>query len=98
MSDDGMAVRPDGTVELSGALTFETVPRFFAQSGAWFNGAGAITVNLKNVTRVDSAGVALLLEWRERTRAAGRELSFTDLPEQLRHMIRVSGLDAAFAL
>jgi len=97
MNGNGVVRRADGAIEVNGALTFETVPQFFAGSGDWLDGGPeALTVDLKNVTRVDSAGVALMLEWRERARAAGRELRFANLPEQVRHIIRVSGLASAF--
>jgi phospholipid transport system transporter-binding protein len=94
---NGTAVPRDGVVEVSGALTFETVPQFFAASGSWLGaGSGALTVDLRGVTRIDSAGVALLLEWRQEARQAGRALAYTAIPEQVQHMIRVNGLSQAF--
>jgi ABC-type transporter Mla MlaB component len=91
-------VRVDnGTAWVSGALTFETVPGYYAGTRAWLSGGGALTVDLAGVERVDSAGVALLLEWQALARAAGRALTYANMPEQVRHMISVSGLAQAFA-
>lgn len=94
---NGTATPRDGLVEVSGALTFETVPQFFAASGGWLGaGSGALTVDLRGVTRIDSAGVALLLEWRQTARQAGRDLVYAAVPEQVQHLIRVNGLSQAF--
>jgi phospholipid transport system transporter-binding protein len=98
VTGNGSVTRADGTVAVSGALTFETVPEYFAASNGWLGGSGALTVDLQGVTRVDSAGVALLLEWLARARAANRALAFVNLPEQVQHMIRVSGLHQAFGI
>jgi phospholipid transport system transporter-binding protein len=50
------------------------------------------------VSRADSAGLALLVEWQRLARRAGRELRFTDIPEQVQSLIHVSGLSQAFGL
>ncbi|HEY8553493.1 MAG TPA: STAS domain-containing protein, partial [Burkholderiales bacterium] len=56
--------RPDGVLAVAGDLTFETVPEIYAESRAWFERAnGRVTVDLAEVERADSAGLALLLEW-----------------------------------
>jgi phospholipid transport system transporter-binding protein len=99
VTNPGVVTRDDGTIGVSGALTFETVPAYYAASNGWLSGgAGALTVDLHGVTRVDSAGVALLLEWLARARAGGHALAFVNLPEQVQHMIRVSGLNQAFGI
>ncbi len=78
---------------LSGALSFETVPELYRRSGEWFAGSEALTVDLAAVTRADSAGLALLIEWLRRARVAGRPLHFTRIPPQVQTLIRVSGLE-----
>lgn len=97
---NGGAIRTgDGVVEVSGDLTFATVPGVLAEGSAWINGnPSGLTVDLKGVTRTDSAGVALMLEWLRLARAADRPLHFVNLSDQLIHLIRVSGLSQAFAL
>jgi phospholipid transport system transporter-binding protein len=96
---NGLNVRDDGVVELSGRLTFHTVPEFIARSATFLNSApAAVTLDLAKVELVDSAGVALLLEWLAQARTRQRALHFVNLPEQTRHLIGVSGLDAAFGL
>lgn len=99
MNVDGLTVRADGAVDVSGVLSFETVPVFLGGETNWLDtGGGPLTVDLKAVSRADSAGLALMLEWLRRTRAAGRELHFVNVPEQVRHLIEVSGLTEVFVL
>lgn len=93
MNGNGAVRREGNTVNVSGALTFQTVPDYLVQASAWTGGPnGDLTVNLAEVTRADSAGLALLLEWLRMARESGRGLHFTGVPEQVRKMIEVSGL------
>ncbi len=91
--------RRDDVVEVSGPLTFDTVPRVLAETAGWFRSAAAdITIDLKEVSRADSAGLALLVEWLRRATAAGRTLRLANAPEQLRSIIRVNNLSKALGL
>lgn len=89
----------DGMLTVHGVLNFDSVPDVFAQSAAWVQKSeGAITIDLKNVERADSAGLALLVEWLHLARIKGRELKFVNMPEQLRSLIRVNGLSKALGV
>ena len=89
MTGDGFSARDDGVFEVSGRLTFQTVPEFLARTGdSLKNGTGKITIDMHGVTLADSAG----LEWPEMACAAKRELVFTRIPAQVRDLIHVSGL------
>ena len=99
MSENGFTRRADGTVQVTGPLTFQSVPQCLELSRPLFAGGDtALTLDLHDVTLADSAGLALLLEWREMARAAGRTLMLVNLPEQMQHLIEVSGLSPVFAL
>jgi len=87
------------TIQLSEALTFETVARLLDESASWFRpDAGSLTIDLAGAVRVDSAGVALLLEWQERAGRAGRKLIFVRAPEQMHRIVQLSGLGEALDL
>lgn len=89
----------DGTMTVRGVLSFDTVPEVFAKSAAWVQKSqGAITIDLKNVDRADSAGLALLVEWLQLARRRNRELTFANVPEQVRSLIRVNGLSTALGI
>ena len=70
-----------GQLALSGPLVFSTA------------GGSAISIDLGGVTRVDSAGLALLLEWLRWGWAEGRAVRFTALPEKLLAIARLSGVE-----
>ncbi len=99
MSDDSFHASGDGRYEVRGQLTFQSVPRYYVHSVRMFeDGRGPVTVDLAGVTLADSAGIALLVEWQQQARVAQRMLRFANIPEQARKIIRVSGLQHAFAL
>lgn len=70
-----------GAVALEGALDFARVPELLREH----RGSDAAAFDLSGVTRVDSAGLALLLEL-QRSSAASGGLRFEKAPEQLRKL------------
>ena len=83
------------TRTVTGALTFETVPDLYRSSAGWFEGAGELILDLAQVERADSAGLALLIEWLRRAQAANRTLRFANTPAQVQTLIRINGLQDA---
>ncbi|MDX1824099.1 MAG: STAS domain-containing protein [Thiohalomonadales bacterium] len=49
-------------------------------------------IDLAGVTRTDSAGLALLVEWLRQARVREIRLQFHNLPSQLRDIARISDL------
>ena len=80
---------------LSGELSFDTVPELFRTSASWFSGQGELVIDLAAVTRTDSAGLALLVEWLRSARAAKRTLRYENIPPQVQTLISVNGLQDA---
>jgi len=83
------------TQTVAGALTFETVPDLYRSSASWFEGRGELILDLAQVERTDSAGLALLIEWLRRAQAANRTLRFANIPAQVQTLIRINGLQDA---
>ena len=83
------------TQTVAGALTFETVPDLYQSSASWFEGADELILDLAQVERTDSAGLALLIEWLRRAQAANRTLRFANIPAQVQTLIRINGLQDA---
>lgn len=99
MTQNGFTRRDNGVFEVSGRVTFQTVPQFLTYTNKWLHsGTGAVTIDMHGITLADSAGLALMLEWFQLARAAQRELVFTNIPEQVRELIRVNGLQQVFNL
>jgi phospholipid transport system transporter-binding protein len=97
--ENGFATREPGVFGVSGQLTFQTVPRFLAHTDKLLkNHVGTVTIDMHDVTLADSAGLALMIEWLQLARAAKHQIVFTNIPEQVRDLIRVNGLTQVFQL
>jgi len=87
-----------GEFQLSGELTFATVPALSRAGEQLFEAGDAVSVDLAGVGRSDSAGLALLVSWIRLARRHHKQLSFHSIPEQLQGLARVSGVDELLAL
>ena len=63
-----------------------------------FAQTGALELDLSGVERADSAGLALLLEWKRLTQGRGQPLRLRNIPRQLRNLALVSGVDAMLGM
>lgn len=78
------AVMQQDVLHLSGDLTLATVGDLYRRSETlWSGEARPVAVDLSQAGRIDSAGLALLLEWQARARAGGAALSFAHPPADL---------------
>jgi len=89
----------DDTVRVSGDLTFATVTALLRDSRPLLAaGKPRLQFDLTDVGHADSAGLALLVEWLRNARAAGVELAFQAVPDQLLAIARASGVDKLLPL
>lgn len=88
-----IAATGPGAFSVTGPVTFATAGALLETGRVQFHGQARLTVNLQGVTGVDSAGLALLLEWLRVARADRRAMTFTALPEKLLAIARLSGVD-----
>ncbi|MFP3874825.1 MAG: lipid asymmetry maintenance protein MlaB [Thiohalophilus sp.] len=99
MSETAIKPQDDNSYLISGELNMQTVPGLLQQvEPILARSQGEVCFDLQAVTRSDSAGLALLVEWMQFARQRDRKLSFRNLPDQLRDIARVSGLDALLPL
>ena len=87
----------DGGAAVRGELTFASVPVLAAGAAGWLRSGEATTLDLSAVTRADSAGLAMVLEWVAQARAGGGSLRLKAAPEQMLAIARASGLASLFA-
>ncbi len=73
----------EGRFALSGDLVFGSAASVHAKGEAAFGTLPRAEVDLAGVGRVDSAGLAVLLEWSIAARAARRTLRYRNLPSAL---------------
>ncbi|HEU0225210.1 MAG TPA: STAS domain-containing protein [Steroidobacteraceae bacterium] len=83
-----------GRFALSGDLVFATVAPLLAAGDAAFASLAEADVDLSGVGRVDSAGLALLLEWSVSGRATGRAIRYRNAPEAMRTLARIGEVEA----
>ena len=87
-----------GRFSLGGILSFLTVPDLLAETETLFKESGDVLVDLSEVIKSDSAGVALLVEWMNEAHRQNQEIQFLDIPSQMLGLVRVSGLDQVLPL
>ncbi|HEB95596.1 MAG TPA: STAS domain-containing protein [Sedimenticola thiotaurini] len=94
MSGARIVKRQQDELRVEGDLVFETVGPLLSEGVSLFGGGSRITIDLAGVGAIDSAGVALLLEWLSRARERGCSIAFRDVPDALWRIARLSNLDS----
>jgi ABC-type transporter Mla MlaB component len=84
----------EGGFSIIGELTFDTVLSAYEQAQSYFQLGQALQIDLQHVTKGDSASLSLLARWMRLAKTQNITLSFLGLPESMRDLGRVSGLDA----
>jgi len=83
VSDFELTQTADGAFELSGEMTFETAAQILKSSQRNFAQHAKTQVNLSQVNKADSAGLAVLLEWKAKARERNAAIQFIAVPESL---------------
>lgn len=83
----------EGRFELNGEMTFETAERILLASEQPFEQHTRIEVDLAGVTKSDSAGLALLLEWITWANHTVREIRFLSKPERVLAIARTTEVE-----
>ena len=83
----------EGRFALNGEITFETAERVLLASEEPFEQHTRIEVDLAGVTKADSAGLALLLEWITWANHTVREIRFLSMPERILAIARTTEVE-----
>jgi phospholipid transport system transporter-binding protein len=83
----------EGRFALTGEITFETAERVLLASEEPFEQHTRIEVDLAGVTKADSAGLALLLEWITWANHTVREIRFLSMPERILAIARTTEVE-----
>lgn len=82
-----------GRFAIRGDLTFQTATAALEESKELFADHAIIEIDLANVRRSDSAGLALLLEWVNWAKNYVREIRFKNIPKQVISIAQISEVD-----
>jgi anti-anti-sigma factor len=97
-----MTVNESNVMTLEGALDRDTVPgirkNLLKRIKKEFGDSRELRVDLSGVSKVDSAGVALLVELLKAVSERGGKLKLTGLDENARKMIQLARLSELFGI
>jgi len=86
----GLASLGQGRWTLSGDLLFDNSAQLLDEGDAAFRADARAEIDLSQVGRVDSAGLALLVEWSIAARNSGRTVVFRNVPPVLGELAGIS--------
>lgn len=92
----GLASLGQGRWALSGDLLFGTAARLLDEGTAAFGADPRVEIDLSQVGRVDSAGLALLVEWSVAARSGGGAVAYRNAPPVLGALAGLSDLGQFF--
>ena len=78
---------------LSGDLTRETVPALWEQLQTWQPEGAEAEISLEQVSRVDSAGMVMLIHLIERAKIASCHIILSFVPEQMHTLFQLSNIE-----
>ena len=88
----GLAGLGQGRWTLSGDLLFDNAANLLDEGAAAFGADARAEIDLSQVGRVDSAGLALLVEWSVAARSSGRTVTYRNVPQLLGDLAGISDL------
>lgn len=90
---DAAIEKTNGRFSIKGEMSFKTVNGLLAQSSALGFDGTPLYIDLDQVTRADSSGLALLVEWTARARRGDTKICFLNMPGQMREIARMTEVD-----
>lgn len=84
----------EGDIQLSGFIDRFTVPTLIKGINISKIGQEQLTIDLSQVEKVDTAGLAWILKVMSQARQSGQLVTLATMPPQLCHLAQVSGVEA----
>jgi len=94
MNRASISVTGEGHYVVEGELDMNSVPQLWRSANGFFNtpATSSLVFDLQAVTRSDSSGLALLIEWMALARQNNQTIHFRNLPVQMWEIAKVSDL------
>lgn len=83
---------------LTGVMNFHSIPLLDQQAGQYFPKYKSIVIDLSGVSYVNSAGLALLLEWKRKAVLENKTIQILSIPQKLVNIARVSEIEDILSL
>lgn len=93
MSDFELRDLGSGKFELYGEMSFHTADRILDASRNPFAGHDDVRIDFAGVSDADSAGLALLLEWKSWAKSRQSSVQFVSLPQSILSIARTTDVD-----
>jgi len=90
MSEFDFQEQGEGRFSLSGDMSFETANQILKSSEPLFRKHAALEIDLSGVGKADSAGLALMLEWKAQAGQRGAAIQFVAIPASLLAVAKTS--------
>ena len=87
-----------GSFRITGVMNFDSVLSLDQRASELFARFNRVTIDLSGVTYVNSAGLALLLEWKRKATAENRIMELHGVPQKLLNIARMSELEEILPL
>ncbi len=91
-------ISEEGRYGLFGEMDIKTVKTTRNLIHPLLNSTDVLEIDFSGVVRVDSAGLALLIEWVRESKKLKKEIRYYNIPEQLCAIARVSSLELVLPL
>ena len=91
----------EGIFTVSGQLIFNTVSKLLNKIQFLIDETTQdqlIIIDCSSLSRMDSAGIALLLDWKREASLVGKNIEFRKLPQQAKAIIRAARLSRILAI
>jgi phospholipid transport system transporter-binding protein len=85
-------IEQNGCLAVAGNLNFQTVTKLWHMSQPLLTVVPVLTFDLAKVTAVNSAGLALLLQWQRYALTHKKAIAFVNMPPQLVSIAKVAGI------
>jgi len=94
MSNGSIQVDDEGRVKIVGEMTFSSTPTLYRELENRIQSEGHMNaIDLSEVGRADSSGLALLLEWQAVAQRHKRKLHIHNAPENLLRLAKLCEAD-----
>lgn len=88
--------KDDNSYVAEGDLTFFSINKNTLPSFEFLKSKSKISIDLTQINKVDSAGLALLIEWKKYSKLNHTELSLINIPKKLGILARLGGFEFGY--